>query len=96
MAPHRPLPSPRPSPAQRERGKRLRRFCLVAVPSVLCFRRERFRRCRRVIEFDDGFWLFGVLRWGSPSGPAPPLAITPALSRPAGEGESSGGRVSCC
>ena len=32
-------------------------------------------------------WLFGGLRWESPSGPAPPLALTPALSRPAGEGE---------
>ncbi len=31
---------------------------------------------------------FGVLGWGSPSGPAPPLTLTPALSRPAGEGEA--------
>ena len=28
---------------------------------------------------------FGVLGWGSPSGPSRPLALTPALSRPAGE-----------
>ena len=39
-------------------------------------------------DLNDGLWLFGVLRWGSPSGPAPPLALTPALSRPAGEGEA--------
>ena len=37
-------------------------------------------------DWNDGFWLFGVLRWGSPSGPARPLALTLALSRPAGEG----------
>ena len=41
-------------------------------------------------DFNDGLWLFGglVSGWGSPSGPAPPLALTPALSRPAGEGET--------
>ena len=64
-------------------------LCLGGVPLALCLRRERFRRCQRVIEFDDGFWLFGVLRWGSPSGPSRPLALTPALSRPAGEGEKA-------
>ena len=35
-------------------------------------------------DFKDG----GLVVWGSPSGPAPPLALTPALSRPAGEGEA--------
>ena len=43
---------------------------------------------------EPGFWwwLFGDLRrgavsgWGSPSGPSLPLALTPALSRRAGEG----------
>ncbi len=27
-----------------------------------------------------GVWLFGVLRWGSPSGPSLPLALTPGPS----------------
>ena len=34
-------------------------------------------------DWEDGFWLFGGLGWGSPSGPSllPPVTLTLALSR---------------
>ncbi len=32
-------------------------------------------------DLNDGGVVVWVLGWGSPSGPAPPLALTPALSR---------------
>ena len=41
----------------------------------------RTRMLRRGKDFKDGWWLFGVVCWGSPSGPALPLALTLALSR---------------
>ncbi len=48
-------------------------------------------------DLNDGVWLFGVLGWGSPSGPSRPLALTPALSRCCwvfgGEGESAFGAL---
>ena len=41
-----------------------------------------------------GYWLDAAVCWGSPSGPSLPLALTLALSRPAGEGTLQNARVS--